>query len=342
MFGSMKNHLKESLLLLPEPILIVGNRIPDGDSLGSAVAILDFYREEGIEAYIHCVESPSIELAWMLEDEDENALILEDYLGLVVVDDCVDANRLGVLIKENVPTICIDHHITNKPDEKEGWETIQDYDLDMLIGFKGNQVKYWKLSQAAACLLIDYGLCHPYLWVSLYTDSVGLTKNGISTAGYITKLVNSLKDSFNMTLTDVFQEEMYNKINIKGSLKAFRSLIGGTMSAWSGIDLTTGQKVQIIIAAIDVEDTSGFRKILGTLKQFSDISCIVNRSNGKCSLRSEIDSIDMTELAKRFGGGGHKRAAGFSVDTKNILETLDLVQEYFSTKFDLTLGYIYE
>lgn len=44
-----------------------------------------------------------------------------------------------------------------------------------------------------------------------------------------------------------------------------------------------------------------------------------NRAN--CSLRSEGD-YDVSELAKKFGGGGHKNAAGFNCDVVTLMEML--------------------
>jgi nanoRNase/pAp phosphatase (c-di-AMP/oligoRNAs hydrolase) len=35
------------------------------------------------------------------------------------------------------------------------------------------------------------------------------------------------------------------------------------------------------------------------------------RCNFYCSLRSRDDGPDVSEIAKRFGGGGHEHAAGF-------------------------------
>jgi len=44
----------------------------------------------------------------------------------------------------------------------------------------------------------------------------------------------------------------------------------------------------------------------------------------KVSLRSFHDTIDVSEIAKRFGGGGHKKAAGFSLpEGKHIEEIFD-------------------
>lgn len=41
------------------------------------------------------------------------------------------------------------------------------------------------------------------------------------------------------------------------------------------------------------------------------------------SLRSNSDEVDVSVLAKAFGGGGHKRAAGFSWEGKSIEELID-------------------
>jgi phosphoesterase RecJ-like protein len=38
------------------------------------------------------------------------------------------------------------------------------------------------------------------------------------------------------------------------------------------------------------------------------------RSARKVSLRSTSGAIDVSEIARRHGGGGHARAAGFSTD----------------------------
>ncbi|MFZ0342547.1 MAG: DHHA1 domain-containing protein, partial [Gaiellaceae bacterium] len=34
----------------------------------------------------------------------------------------------------------------------------------------------------------------------------------------------------------------------------------------------------------------------------------------KGSLRSSLDELDVSAIARRFGGGGHRQAAGFSTD----------------------------
>jgi hypothetical protein len=202
-----EDDLQTALLDLPEPVMIVGNRIPDGDSLGACAAILEFLRNEGVEAYVHCVVEPSPGLAWMIDEEDSCKEILEDYNSLVVVDDEVDANRLGITIKD-VPIVNIDHHMGNFPeDQRERISKSVSYRVKI-----GQTIHFWADVPATACLLIDWDILHPYLWVSLYTDSVGFTVNCERAIYYAGEL------SLALDLKNEDMEEMLAKLKTKGTL----------------------------------------------------------------------------------------------------------------------------
>jgi len=47
----------------------------------------------------------------------------------------------------------------------------------------------------------------------------------------------------------------------------------------------------------------------------------------KVSLRSFHDTVDVSEIAKRFGGGGHRKAAGFTLDEGTHVENIFQDQE---------------
>jgi len=54
--------------------------------------------------------------------------------------------------------------------------------------------------------------------------------------------------------------------------------------------------------------------------------------NVKVSLRSHGDNADVCEIATRFGGGGHKNAAGFSLPGETIVDDLfDVIEEKVDT-----------
>ena len=50
-----------------------------------------------------------------------------------------------------------------------------------------------------------------------------------------------------------------------------------------------------------------------------------NSNRTKVSLRSFHDHIDVSEIAKKHGGGGHKKAAGFTLERNQHIEDLFLV-----------------
>jgi phosphoesterase RecJ-like protein len=48
-----------------------------------------------------------------------------------------------------------------------------------------------------------------------------------------------------------------------------------------------------------------------------------DRGNVKGSLRTRRNDVDLSEIAKKFGGGGHPKAAGFSMPGKLKKDELD-------------------
>jgi hypothetical protein len=66
-----------------------------------------------------------------------------------------------------------------------------------------------------------------------------------------------------------------------------------------------------------VNATTLFSEIAGDLAEGEPFAvCYFDRKDGKrqWSLRSREGGVDVSEIAKRFGGGGHKHAAGFETD----------------------------
>jgi oligoribonuclease NrnB/cAMP/cGMP phosphodiesterase (DHH superfamily) len=47
----------------------------------------------------------------------------------------------------------------------------------------------------------------------------------------------------------------------------------------------------------------------------------------KVSLRAFHDTVDVSEVSKKFGGGGHKKAAGFTLDEGTHVENIFQDQE---------------
>lgn len=61
------------------------------------------------------------------------------------------------------------------------------------------------------------------------------------------------------------------------------------------------------------------------LNEDIDFVIMVDMGGKKVSLRTEKDGLDLGELAKKVGGGGHPKAAGFQINDQQISKILDLL-----------------
>jgi phosphoesterase RecJ-like protein len=322
--------LKEALSLLPEPILIVGNKVTDGDSAGCIVALLDHLRENAQEAYTYFPTKPDFGLGWMFDEEDSQKGILEDYASLIVVDDYVDTDRLGIPIKD-VPIINIDHHLSRKPEAA---------DLESLyVGVTNQTLTFWALVPATASILIACGIIHPYLWVSLYSDSVGFTVNGITAIRWVDRLASALENQ-GEPLTNELQEQMYQKVNRVGSLNAFHAAMNARTYTFDGT--FREQPFQVAMGIIDTPDKETAMKYLQTLFAYSHVAVVANKQTGQVSLRSRTYDFDVSAIAKELGGGGHIRASGCGLDSgEDFLSDFDRMQELIVNQLENVRTRIY-
>lgn len=55
-----------------------------------------------------------------------------------------------------------------------------------------------------------------------------------------------------------------------------------------------------------------------------DIACILTMRAGevKGSFRTRRDDVDVNELAKKLGGGGHKKASGFTLKNAQLQDSV--------------------
>jgi oligoribonuclease NrnB/cAMP/cGMP phosphodiesterase (DHH superfamily) len=74
-----------------------------------------------------------------------------------------------------------------------------------------------------------------------------------------------------------------------------------------------GHKILAVNATVLFSDIAGE---LAKGRPFG--ACYFDRFDGKrqWSLRSAPDGVDVSEVAKQFGGGGHRHAAGWEEDLK--------------------------
>jgi len=126
-----------------------------------------------------------------------------------------------------------------------------------------------------------------------------------------------------------------------GKLKKIADKIGGNRSvpmlklwgiALSRLRLNNAGVSVSVLTREDIESTkateeeiSGLINLLNSAPE-SRIALLLHETlDGKIkgSLRTENDAVDVAQLAKLLGGGGHKKAAGFTIDGRIKIEGKD-------------------
>ncbi len=287
----------------------VCHKNPDGDAIGSllgmAALLQEAYPDKVVSSY--CIDpSPST-----FEFLPGALGIRQDLMpatgDVFVFLDAAEAKLTSYdvtypqLFDGTYPSIVLDHHPTNP---KFGTVNIilptaaSTCEIVVLFADQAG----WKISEDIATLLLT----------GVYTDTGGLLHSNTSPAVYRT-VARLLRAGARQQaiVQHVFRTAKLSTLKLWGRVLENISLTpeGGAIAALTEGDFrATGADYSELTGAIDyVNAVPGMR-----------FSLILSERGGvvKGSLRTLRDDIDVAEMASKFSGGGHKRAAGFSVPGK--------------------------
>lgn len=289
---------------------------PDGDSLGSSLALCQGLKKLGKDAYIISKEKPPYNLAFLPSSEiiDGKTTKVLPLTDLVIILDCGDTARInGDLDIQNrdYTLIQMDHHLTN---ELYGDLNYVDTNLAAMA-----EIVYQMLNILGVQIDKNIAAC---LYASIISDT-GSFKYPSTTsithaiAGH---LINSGID-FSSIHRHIFDNKPYRKIKFTGR-------------AIDNLRLVLNNKVAVLKLAL--EDFNEYQ--IDTSTDTSDIvnigldidtvivSALIkeNNDNIKVSLRSK-SYVDVRKIAENFGGGGHAKAAGFDIKGVPMTEVENMV-----------------
>lgn len=294
-------------------ILISGHLSPDGDSLGSMIALARLLTAAGYQAFA-AADLNALGKLKVLDGVEELIPLRKlkrKKFDLFIAVDCGQVSRLPPEVRpfaEKLPLVCIDHHVTN--DGSFGDACLLDPEASSAGELVWCFAKWmeWKLDKVIA----------EALWVAMVTDTgrfaYDATKpSTLRAAGDILKYG---------VRTAYFNDVIYGEFS--------RKAIELKRIAWRSLHIWKNRKVAEVTLTRD-----DFRSVRGTKADAEDI-IEIPRSVAKneialffyqipdrtkeirCSIRTRGD-FDATALAVRFGGGGHRKAAGCTiVGTMNI------------------------
>lgn len=279
----------------------------DGDAIGASAALVRLVRALGAEAVFCHAEAVPDYLSWLLPDETLTALPPEYDL---LVADTSRADRTGVPVPEAGARLNVDHHEDNpfyaeynlvKPSAAATAEIVTDL-------------------YAALGVPVDRPAAEA-LYVGIKTDTGGFNFRNISPRAH--ELVADLLRA------GVVPAEVNERINRRGSVEQLR-IVGVSLAN----AVQYGEALISTVENADYERTGAneieSKESIDQLRTVAGVDVVAHLrevpQGTKGSLRSE--TVDVGEIARRFGGGGHRLAAGYTTPRRpdeareELLETL--------------------
>ncbi len=306
-----ERHRIVAALINAQRVLLVPHIFPDGDALGSQLALGNILESMGKDVYYYS-EHKASHLYDFLPGCERLDTDLPDPASFdaAVAVDCGDFGRLGKngdqLLKIK-PFMVIDHHVGHKKFGDISWvdagrsstgEMI--YDLAEELGA---EVSY----QAAYCLFTaivsDTGSFK-------YDSTTGTT---FRVAGHLldkgvnpAEVAGRLFDNFTISRLSLL-EEVLSTLNLYSDERI------------AVISVTRGMFEKCGAVQGDTEDFINYPRALISVKVAAFIKESVDEDMVSVSLRAKGE-CDVAAIAAGFGGGGHRNAAGFRLAGASVDE----------------------
>lgn len=279
-------------------ILISAHVNPDGDAIGSSFGLALVLQNLGKNAKIVKNDDYPTNLEFV---KREDLYFNDEFeeIDLFIALDSADIERIGIsktYFDRAKNTVCIDHHITNT-----GYA-----DLNIILDESST-------CEILAEMLIDYDVyiiedAATYFYLGILTDTYRFNYQS-STSKTLRVAANLLDINANKQLV---HDNLYEKLNTK--LLFFEAdVIKNAKMIGDKIIVSKITKELVEKYDLDFDKTESIVSVLRTIDGI-EVSAIVREDGDieqKLSFRSH-NIVDVSKIAKEFGGGGHIRAAGAS------------------------------
>jgi phosphoesterase RecJ-like protein len=287
--------------------LVTGHKEPDGDCVGSQLALCSLLRRLGKEA-LPCSAGPfkRSEIMPYADRFTANIGEAEREGARVIVMDCSGESRTGDIgaALEGLPRAIIDHHATNPDADDTGKGPVY---LDR----QAPATCFMTLAVLEALGLEPTPEEAELLLFGLCTDT-GFFRHvdaqGSEIFASAARLVRAGADPKGIYRAIHGGKSLDSRILLGRVLSRAESHFGGRLI------LSTEEYEETQRFGLEGRDSDQLYQLLQSVSGVEAIAIIRQESPDNCTLglRSQ-DRVDVAEIALQFGGGGHKNAAGASV-----------------------------
>ncbi|MDR1143506.1 MAG: bifunctional oligoribonuclease/PAP phosphatase NrnA [Spirochaetaceae bacterium] len=311
--------------------IVAGHEEPDGDCVGSQLAVTSVLRRMGKKAYpcsagpfkrteikpfekyfVPCPDPARNDSAPRFQ---EDALHSGDRGTRVLVMDCSTRDRVGKIPIDGLPLAVVDHHLSGSP-----WGDVIYLDpgapsVTLMAAKLIGELGFVPTPEEAELLL--FGLC---------TDT-----------GFFRHLDEGSAEAFEtaaaLTAAGASPKKIFAAINGGKSLNS-RLLMGrvlaNTRSYYGGRLLVSGETLEETEQfGRESRDSDTIYQLLLSVEGVEAVGLLRQENPGECTigLRSR-NRIDVAAVAEQFGGGGHKNASG-----AKTAGTIPLLEEKLTAAF---------
>lgn len=300
--NSMKIVLND-ILKGKSKVALGGHVRPDGDCVGSCMGLYlylkEVYPQISTDVYLEGVP----EAYRMIEGTDEvkSQVADGDVYDLFICLDCGDVQRLGfsgVLFENAKETLCIDHHISN--------EAFADHNYIVPDASSTSELVYTLLDDGKISKFVAEAL---YMGIAHDTGVFQYSCTSPETMEIAAKLMRKGINS-----SEIIDKTYYEKTYIQNQILG-RALLESMLIMDKKCIVSVIRQKSMKFFQAEPADLEG---IVSQLRQTKDVEVAIflhemSPQKFKVSLRSK-GKVDVSEIAKYYGGGGHVRAAGVTME----------------------------
>lgn len=306
-------------------VALVSHIKADGDALGSLVAMGALLEKIGVQSTPIVFEEISQKYSLfrrndsiVLWDDDTTPALLEACDGVIVLDTCSYA-QLGPMVDwlraSSIPKLAVDHHIT-RDDLADSYLVNESAAATCLILYEWAMVTGWELSKEA----------REAVFVGIATDTGWFRHSNTDACVFsaIAKLAEGGVRPHEL-YEELYQRESIGRVRLLGEALGSLEMVAGDHVAVMTLPLAAFTRAGAVLA--DTEDIVNEPLRIDSVR----VSVLLVEANPdliRVSLRSKpprsTDScesskpsrllvVNVAEIARALGGGGHARAAGVSI-----------------------------
>jgi phosphoesterase RecJ-like protein len=303
--------------------IVTTHENPDGDALGSLLATAVALRSLGKDTvmYLGGVAPLPREYAFMQLDDLVRALPADTDERVLVAVDCAKVDRIGPdpdVVERARLVINIDHHHDNS---RFG-------DVDLIVADASSTGEVLRDVFRELRVELTPAIAEP-LYIALVTDTgrfqyTNTTPKALRLAAELVEAGADVHEVFQQ----VYESVEFAKLKLLArALERARVLEGGR--------IVVSNLVRSDFAEVGAPGSYS-EGIIDYLRavEGAELAVLIREPpadeepSRRVSLRASVDELDVSAIARLFGGGGHRQAAGFSSDA-SVEEIVEGVRKGF-------------